>query len=58
MSWSTSRILTGKGTLILTWRILDDNGMEIVSQPYTSVSDGVNAIIGGGVLQLNSYTYH
>ncbi len=32
--------------------------MEIVSQPYTNVSDGVDAIIGGGVLQLNSYTYH
>ncbi len=41
--------MDGTGVLILTWRILDDNGMEIDSQPYTSATIANDATIGGGV---------
>ncbi len=32
--------------LVLSWRILDDNGMEIVSESYTSATTGNNVTIG------------
>ena len=41
--------VTGTGFYGLTWRIQNNNGMEIDSQAYTSTSDGDNAAVGGGV---------
>ncbi len=39
--------VTGTGILVLTWRILDDNGIEIASHSYISATTGNNATIGG-----------